>query len=329
VSSNPPKKTSEVALGKPTVAVADFLYVAQAKLELELVAGKDGLHRRIEEAAINRPGLALTGFFNYFAPRRIQILGHAELAYLLSLAEPERRQRLRRVFEEHVPCVVVARRHKILPELRDLGEEFKTPILRTPLITKNFINAATIVMENLMAPRVIAQGTMVEILGIGVLLEGRAGVGKSETALALIKKGHRLVADDVTSLRLDSYGTIIGTPVGVTRYHMEIRGLGIIHVPSLFGVASVVNEKKLDLLVTLTSQDLILREDRSGQGTTIREILGVAIPNIEIPVAPGRDVANIVEVAALDQMLKRLGHDAAKELDEKLIGVLTGGKQAP
>jgi HPr kinase/phosphorylase len=315
---------NEACSGKRVVTVAEFLEAGGARLETELVAGKAGLHRRIEEAAVNRPGLALTGFFQHFAPRRIQILGLAEMTYLHSLRDAERRSRLKQVFEQHVPCVIVSRRQRILPELVELGEEYKTPVLRTPQITKNAINTATIVMENLLAPRIVAQGTMVDILGVGVLLEGKAGVGKSETALALLKKGHSLVADDVTLLRLDSSGEVIGSPVGVTRYHMEIRGLGIIHVPSLFGVASVRSEKKLDLIITLASLDALASEDRSGQALRTRDVLGADIVNIEIPVAPGRDVANVVEVAALDQMLKRLGHDAAKELDQKLVAVLTG-----
>ena len=307
---------------KIVVTVGDFLKAAGGRLEIEMVAGAAGLTRRIEEAAMNRPGLALTGFYQYFAPRRIQILGHAEMAYLAALSETDRYARLKQLFQHHVPCVVLTRRHRILPELLKLAEEFKTCLLRTPLITKHFINGATLVMENLMAPRMIMQGTMVEILGVGVLLVGKAGVGKSETALSLIKKGHCLVSDDVTSLRVDSSGDVIGSPVGVIRYHMEIRGLGIIHVPSLFGVASVRNEKKLDLVINLCSPESVSAEDRSGQEMVKRSILGVTIPSIEIPVAPGRDVANIVEVAALDQMLKLLGHDAAKELDEKLITVL-------
>jgi len=305
------------------VTVADFLKVGRERLELELVAGGDGVNRRIEEAAMNRPGLALTGFFQYFAPRRIQILGHAEMAYLASLPEPERVDRLRQLFSHHMPCMVVTRRHRVLPELLKLAEEFRICVLRTPLITKHFINGATLIMENLTAPRVVMQGTMVEILGVGVLLVGKAGVGKSETALALIKKGHCLVSDDVTALRVDSSGNVIASPVGVIRYHMEIRGLGIIHVPSLFGVASVRNEKKLDLVINLCSPDMIASEDRSGQDMVRRTILGVEIPSLELPVAPGRDVANIVEVAALDHMLKLLGHDAAKELDAKLISVLS------
>lgn len=314
--------------GKMVVTVDDFLKAGRERLELELVAGAGGVSRRIEEAAMNRPGLALTGFFQFFAPRRIQILGHAEMAYLASLSDTERYNRLKQLFMHHVPCVVVSRRHRVLPELLELAEEHRTAVFRTTLITKHFMNGATLIMENLMAPRMIMQGTMVEILGVGVLLVGKAGVGKSETALSLIKKGHCLVSDDVTSLRVDSSGGVIGSPVGVIRYHMEIRGLGIIHVPSLFGVASVRNEKRLDLVISLCSPESISAEDRSGQNAVRRTILGVPIPSIEIPVAPGRDVANIVEVAALDQMLKRLGHDAAKELDEKLISVLSEDKKA-
>jgi len=313
---------SDAAVGKTVATVDDFLKAAKTRLELELVAGAAGLNRRIEEAAINRPGLALTGFFQYFAHRRIQTMGHAEMAYLASLPEKERRERLKQIFMRHVPCIVVTRRHRILPELIELAEEFKTCLLRTPAITKNFVNGATVIMGNLLAPHMVMQGTMVEIMGVGVLLIGKPGVGKSETALSLIKKGHCLVSDDVTSFQMDSSGDVVGSPIGVIRYHMEIRGLGIIHVPSLFGVASVRNEKKLDLVINLCSPETIASEDRSGQMSENRNILGVNIPSIEIPVAPGRDVANIVEVAALDQMLKRLGHDAAKELDEKLISVL-------
>ena len=309
--------------GKPVpVSVASFLATGKEELALELIAGSGGLDRRIVEAAINRPGLALSGFFQYFAHRRIQVLGLAEHEYLRSLTSEEREKRLRAFFEKKVPCLVVTRHKTVFPEIVRLAQECQTPVLRTTMITKRFINATTIIMENLTAPRMTMQGTMVEIMGIGVLIEGKAGIGKSETALGLIKKGHALVSDDVTALRLDASGAVIAAPVNVTRYHMEIRGLGLIHVPSLFGVASVLNEKKLDLVVRLCSPDMVCESDRSGQETGTRRFLGVSVPTIAIPVAPGRDVANIVEVAALDQMLKRLGHDAAKELDERVIAAI-------
>jgi HPr kinase/phosphorylase len=312
-------------MGKTRITVAAMLAAGKARLSLEMIAGEKGLDRLIDEAAVNRPGLALTGFLEHFAPRRVQILGNAEVAYLSALSESERIPRLERMFTLGIPCLVVTRRLRVFPELVKLANRYAIPVLRTPLITKNFINAATITLENLMAPRLSVQGTMVEILGLGVLLEGRPGVGKSEAALELVRMGHSLVADDMTFLRLDSSGALIGTATGVTRFHMEIRGLGIIHVPSLFGIASVRGEKKLDLLITLTRMDQLANDNRSGRENRHRIYLGQSIPHVELPVAPGRKVADLIETAALDQLLKRMGHDAAKELDDKLIETLTAG----
>ena len=309
-----------------SVPVATFLETGRESLGMGLVAGAAGLKRKITEATMNRPGLALVGFFPHFAHRRIQVIGLAEHDYLESLAPSAREQRLRAFFAKKIPCVVVTRNQKVQPDGTRLAEEFKTPVLRTAQVTKGFINAATIVMENLMAPRMNVQGTMVEIMGIGVLIEGRAGIGKSETALGLIKRGHALVSDDVTAMRLDSAGSIVAAPVDVTRYHMEIRGLGIIHVPSLFGVASVREEKKLELVATLFDPGTREDADRGGDLRPTREILGVRIPQVVIAVAPGRDIVNVIEAAALDQKLRRLGHDAAKELDERLVALITRGK---
>lgn len=307
------------------VSVAQFLEIGRDRLAMELVGGKAGLKRQIPEAAINRPGLALSGFFEHFAPRRIQVVGLSEHAYLNSLAEEERTRRLRDFFASKIPCLVITRHKRVFPEIHDLAEEFRVPVLRTKQVTKHFVNAATILMENLMAPVVRVQGTMVEIMGIGVLIEGKPGLGKSETALGLVKRGGALVSDDITVLRLDSQGVVMGSPVTVTRYHMEIRGLGIIHVPSLFGVASVREEKRLDLVVTLVKQNTREDIDRDGQNKMARKLLGVDIPQVVIEVAPGRDLVNIVETAALDQKLIRLGHDAAKELDTRLVALLSGG----
>lgn len=306
--------------------VSTFWETAREILSMELVAGRRGLARNIPEATINRPGLALCGFFKYFADHRIQVIGAAEHSYLSSLPESERRQRLRDFFGRRVPCVVMARGKKVLPETASMAEEFGVPVFKTRLVTKDFINAATIVMENLTAPSMRVQGTMVEITGIGVLIEGKPGMGKSETALGLIKRGHALVSDDVTELRRDSSGALIASPVSITRYHMEIRGLGIIHVPSLFGVGAVRSEKKLDLVATLMAPDESENEDRGGGDRPVRTLLGVTVPQAVIRVAPGRDIVNVVETAALDQKLRRLGHDAAKELDEKLVNMLSAGR---
>lgn len=317
------KTSSEV---RTSVPVSLFLETGKKELKMELAAGTTGLENSITEATLNRPGLALSGFFQYFAHRRIQVIGWAEHAYLASLNGKEREHSLRSFFERKIPCIVVARGKKIFPEISVLAREFEVPVLKTKMITKHFVNAATIIMENLMAPRMNVQGTMVEIMGIGVLIEGKPGMGKSETALGLIKKGHALVSDDITALRVDSTGAIVASPVNVTRYHMEIKGLGIVHVPSLFGVASVREEKKLELIVTLCEPKDLNELMVSPDERFTRDVLGVSVPCVQIPVALGRDIVNLVETAALDQKLKRLGHDAIKELDENLMALMSEGK---
>ena len=315
--------SAETAVRPTFIPVSSFLEAGSGPLKLELMAGKAGLSRHVREATINRPGLGLSGFLKHFAHRRVQVIGLAEHAYLASLDEGERAGRLREFFGMKIPCAVVTRGKKLFPEICDLAEEFRVPLMRTSMITKHFVNAATILTENLMAPRQKVQGTMVEIMGIGVLICGKAGMGKSEAALGLIRKGYALVADDITALRLDTSGAVIGTPIEVTRYHMEIRGLGIIHVPSLFGVASVRGDKRLDLVVKLCEPGA---EDMTSVGMSDScTILGVNFPQLCIPVAPGRDLTNVLEAAALDQKLRRLGHDAEKELDERLMNAMAGG----
>ena len=308
------------------VSVNEFYMAAREKASLELVTGKRGLSRLIHEPAIHRPGLALAGFFRYFALRRIQVLGMAEHEYLLAMSPRQRKLSLSRLFQQHIPCLVIARNRKVWPEILGLAHKFNVPILRTPLITGAFINVATVIMEKMMAPHGTLQGTMVDIMGIGVLIEGQPGIGKSEVALTLIQRGYSLVADDLTFVHRTDDRTIIATSAEITRYHMEIRGMGIIHVPSLFGVASVRNEKALDLIVTLRKM-----EELEDGGRTlvpqVRNVLGVSLPHLTIPVAPGRELANLIEAATLNEKLKRLGHDAAKELDEKLMAVMTRGNK--
>jgi HPr kinase/phosphorylase len=317
-----------VPANKKSVTVGEFYQAAEDKLKLSLIAGGEGLDRRIPEAAINRPGLALTGFFNYFAHRRIQVFGLSETAYLGTLIDDERKHSLREFFDHNIPCLVFARNRAVPKLVMTLSNEFQIPVFRSKLITRDFVNTATIIMENLVAPREMMHGTMVEIMGIGVLIEGKPGTGKSEAALALVKKGHALVADDLTLMRLDSTGSIVATSMKATRFHMEIRGMGIIHVPSLFGVSSIRQEKRLDLIVTLSENMAEFEEDRSGQTRRTRTLLDLEIPWISVPVAAGRDLSNIIEVAALDHKLRILGHDAAKELDERLITMMTGGLEA-
>lgn len=318
--------TEKKTVRSRSVHVADFLSAGREHLQLELLGGEAGLNRLIGESTINRPGLGLAGFFKYFPEQRIQVIGLAEHAYLDSLDAEQRKKRAKELFAEKVPCIVFTRGKKVYPEMIALAEETNTALFRTPLITKHFVNAATIVMENLRSPRLKVQGTTVEIMGIGVMIDGASGVGKSDAALALIRRGYSLVADDITALRRDTSGSIIAAPVKVTQYHMEIRGLGIIHVPSLFGVSSVREEKKLDLVVTLVREDRKNEIPQGDRGSFKRSLLGTSVPQVYVVIEPGRDIANIIETAALDMKLRRLGHDAEKELDERLMTLLTQGK---
>jgi len=290
-------------------------------LQLSVLAGEDHLDRRIPEIAMNRPGLALTGFFQYFANQRLQIFGLAEFTYLKSLGEKEKYKRLEELFKQQVPGIIVTRKRKPLPEMLELAERYKVPVLRTAMVTMNFVNECTLLLEKMTAPTERIQGTTMEVMGMGVLLRGDPGIGKSETALSLIERGYSIVSDDVTEVRRTSRGRILCWANEITRFHMEIRGLGIIHIPSLFGVASIRRDTELDIVIDLRlpTGD----EDRTGVYPETVEIMGVEVPCITLPVRSGRDMANIVEVAALNQKLKELGHDAAKELDDKIINRLT------
>lgn len=294
------------------------------KLQLSIISGEENLDRKLPETAMNRPGLALTGFFQYFANQRLQIFGLAEFTYLKSLAEKDKLKRLEELFDQHIPGIVVTRNRKVPPEIIELAEKYKVPVMRTPMVTMNFVNECTVLLEKLTAPQERVQGTCMELMGIGVLLRGAPGIGKSETALSLVERGYSLVSDDVTEIRRTSRGRVVCWASEVTRYHMEIRGLGIIHVPSLFGVGAIRRQTELDLVIDLMPPSG--NEDRTGVQPEMVEFFGVEVPRIVLPVRSGRDMANIVEVAALNQKLKELGHDAAKELDDKIINRLTGGR---
>jgi len=302
----------------PRITVADFFEAGRRLLQLDWAANAEHAQgREISEVALNRPGLALAGFLRYYAHRRLQVLGLAEMTYLSSLPVPLRSERLRAL--GHVPAIVMSR-GRLLPDYaRRTFEELRVPVIRTHLVTGHFMNSGTVLLQNMASPRVRVPGTLVEIHGIGVLLEGEPGIGKSEIAMALIKRGHSLVADDTTILTRDSTGAIQGSAVELTREHMEIRGLGIIHVPSLFGISAMRSERRLDLIIRMQKSPLGEQEiDRTGLDTATRNVLGVEIPLLTVPVAAGRDLTNVVEVAALNQRLKLIGRNTARELDEKL-----------
>lgn len=311
----------------PTISVGEFYTRHSEALQLKLLGSSEGFDRRIREPTINRPGLALSGFYSYFAEKRIQILGSAELSYLRSLSPEELRERCRTLCEQPIPCIIISRGSRPPSALLDAAEEFGVATFRTPMVTMKFINAATLALEFDFAPTKSEYGSMVDILGIGTLIRGSSGIGKSECVLGLLERGHSLVSDDITRFRAVENRELVGTSPDLTRHHMEVRGLGVINVMSIFGIGSVRLEKRLDLIVTLKDWQELEEVDRIGLDQEYYEILEILVPHITIPVRTGRDLARLVEVAALDQKLKSMGQNSAMEFNKRLLNLMQKQKE--
>lgn len=301
------------------VTVERFYKEKGQELQMRLLVGGAGLQRIIREPTVNRPGLLLSGFTKYFAYKRVQVLGNADAYFLKSLPPDVRLQRYKRFFSFKIPCVVFSRNLKPDRLLLQTAEKAGVPVFQTPLVTMKFINLATFALETMSAPHAIEMGSMVDILGVGVIIRGESGIGKSESVLALIERGYSLVSDDVTKVTLAGGNEVIGTSAAVTRDHMEVRGIGIINVAAMFGVKSIRTEKRVDLVVTLRPWEQVPDVDRVGLEEEFTKILGVKIPHITIPVRPGRDLARLIEVAAFNQKLKSAGYHAARELNERVL----------
>src|SRR6266487_2445159 len=314
--------TSDQQKSVPVVTVESFYTSHAEKLQMKLDGPRVGFHRKIREPTINRPGLALSGFYTYFAEKRVQVLGAAEHSYLKSLAPRARVRRFRALCARKIPCLVVSRGFHLDPPLLAAAAEEKIAVFRTPMIPMKFINAATIALEVDFSPTVTEVCSMIDILGIGVLICGASGIGKSETALGLIERGYSLVADDVTRITSLEGRELMATAPDLTRNHMEVRGIGIINVASVFGIGSIRIEKRLDLVVMLEEWESVTEIDRVGIDRGSYEILGLRVPHVTIPVRPGRDIARLIEVAAMDQKLKGLGQNNAVDFNTKLLNLM-------
>lgn len=317
--------TSDQKKSVPIVTVESFYTKHAEKLQIKLEGPRVGFHRKIREPTINRPGLALSGFYSYFAEKRVQVFGAAEHSYLKSLPRKVQVRRFRELCECKIPCLVISRGFLLAPELLKVTEEATIAVFRTPMITMKFINAATIALELDFSPTVTEFGSMVDVLGVGVLIRGQSGIGKSECVLGLIERGYSLVADDVTRMTMLEGRELMATAPDLTRNHMEVRGIGIINVSNIFGIGSIRIEKRLDLVVTLKEWADVEAVDRIGLDQEFYEILGLQVPHITIPVKPGRDIARLVEVAAMDQKLKGLGQNSAVEFNTKLLNLMEPG----
>jgi HPr kinase/phosphorylase len=312
---------------RSSISVTKFFRDNEKMLKLRWVAGKKGADREITEESIHRPGLALAGFFDYFADKRVNIIGMAEYAYLNSLDETSRDNAIRRYLEEYFPCVIFARGLDPFPLFIELANEIDMPIFVSSMITYHVINDTVIYLERELSPSVAVIGTLVEVQGTGVLIRGPSGVGKSECALSLIKNGAALVADDVVRISQLGGSSLIGSAKMSEMYgFIEIRGLGLINVIQLFGVSAFREKQEIDIVVTLKHWEEVGRIERSGLETAKYRILEMDVPHITLPVAPGRDLAGLVTIAAQEYRMRALGLHAGKVLNEEIIKRITPAK---
>jgi HPr kinase/phosphorylase len=287
-------------------------------LALDLLAGADGLHRRITSPHVQKTGLALAGFHEYLKPGRILIFGESEIRYLERLDPHARETALRLAFTLDFPCVLITGGFTPPPELVVEAERAKLPLLKTPVVTPTAIAKLSSLLEDSLAERTIVHAVLMDVLGLGVLIAGESGIGKSECALDLIVRGHRLVADDTVEIRRRQETILIGTCPELTRHHMELRGIGVINVKDLFGIASTRSSKRVELVVQLERWDPAREYERLGLDDDFYDLLGLRVPLLRMPVAPGRNIAILVEVAARNQLLRARGHHAARALAERL-----------
>jgi HPr kinase/phosphorylase len=302
-----------------SIEVNSFYSKFKDSLKLSLVAGDEGLKKVIKEKSINRPGIALSGFLTFFAAERIQLFGAGEMAYMKTLSHAEQEDILLKFAELEIPCMVVSRDLDPTRIMIEVSNRYDIALFRSPIGSKDIVTMATVLLEYEFAPTVTEHGTMLDIKGIGTFLRGKSGIGKSECALALIERGHSLVADDLTYIKLINEKELVANSSELNRGYMECRGIGIINVADLFGVRNVRLEKRIDLVVSFNEWSAEHEEERTGLEESYFTILGIDVPHIEIYIRPGRDLARLVEVAAMVRAARIMGHDSANEFNERLI----------
>jgi HPr kinase/phosphorylase len=292
------------------------------RLGLELIAGKEGMRRRIKVPEAHRPGVSLAGYLKGHAVKRILIFGKVEMEYLRDLKPEVRVQRLEGILVSP-PAVIVARRYRPPKELVNICDKYEVPLFRASMSTMNLLSKLTLLLTEEFALSMSLHGTLVEVFGVGVLIQGDSSVGKSETALGLIERGHRLISDDIVKVKKREGTYLEGSGAELTRHHMEIRGIGIINVAHLYGAVCVRNFKSIDIVVRLEAWDDQNFYDRVGLDERSCDILGVRLPLHILPVKPGRDVVLLLETIALNHRLKGMGYYSAREFNSKLLNVIS------
>jgi HPr kinase/phosphorylase len=301
------------------ILVQDLQQNRDYHLDLVLVAGAKGLKKKITHSQVQKMGLAMTGFIRFINPERLQIIGNTELAYFRTLSQELQDEVIRKICGLDLSCLVVTRNLDIPELLVRQAEEREIPLFRTNLRSFDFIERVNRFLEQKLAPTSSIHGVLMDVFGVGVLILGKSGIGKSECALDLILRGHRLVADDMVYILKQSPSSLIGSGFEVIQHHMEVRGLGIINIRSLFGVEAIREQKKIELILELTEWDTTEEYDRLGFEEEKYTILGVELPMLRIPITPARNLTTIIEVAARNHLLKIMGYNSALEFEKKLV----------
>ncbi|GMG76544.1 HPr(Ser) kinase/phosphatase [Priestia megaterium] len=295
------------------------------KFKLELISGEEGIDRPISTSDISRPGIEMAGYFTYYPAERIQLLGKTELSFFKQLDEEQKKVRMEKMCTDITPAIIVSREMDVPKELIEASERESVPVLRSSFKTTRLSSHLTNFLERRLAPTTALHGVLVDIYGIGVLIMGKSGVGKSETALELVKRGHRLVADDCVEIRQEDQDTLVGNAPGLIEHLLEIRGLGIINVMTLFGAGAVRSYKRISLVIQLETWDQQKHYDRLGLEEDKMKIIDTDVTKITLPVRPGRNLAVIIEVAAMNFRLKRMGINAAEQFSARLTDVIEEG----
>lgn len=305
----------------PKVMTKDII----EKFHLELISGEEGINRPITTTDISRPGIELAGYFDYYPAERIQLLGMTELSFYEKLNRNDRQERMTMLCTDITPAIIVTRELDVPEELIEACERESVPLLRSKLKTTSLSSRLTNYLESKLAPTTAVHGVLVDVYGVGVLIIGKSGVGKSETALELVKRGHRLIADDCVEIRQEDIGTLVGTSPELIEHMLEIRGLGIINVMTLFGAGAVRSFKRISLVINLETWDQSKQYDRLGLDEEKMRIIDTELTRLTIPVRPGRNLAVIIEVAAMNFRLKRMGINSALQFTDRLSQAIEEG----
>jgi HPr kinase/phosphorylase len=303
---------------KKSITVGFLFEENRKRVKLEQLTGKVGFENEIIDKNVHRPGLALAGYVELFTYNRVQIVGNTEIKYLNSLPKQHARRAFEQLFHFSLPCVIITNNNEVDDELIQIAAEKNVAVFRTPLETTKLIYFIGDFLDDQFAPQTVVHGAFVDVYGVGVLFTGKSGIGKSEIALDLIERGHRLVADDVVTITRKGEGILIGTGNEIVKHILEIRGLGFVDVRSMFGIRAIRFQKRVEIVVELEERDPGIEYTRTGLGNSLINILGVELENVKLPIFPGKNVTVISEVIALNYLLKHYGYDAAKEFSARV-----------